>query len=234
MAAADGPRETMVRDMKYERKARTLVYRHLYRAIPAYLTSPTRDRGLLLRCREALEHERDAAANPQQRENLTYEIRALEAFENSLNALGMGGLNFYPAPAAAPIKNEGVSISVQPTAHIRIRRGRGVDLVGAILVDPAKGDAPKTDISQARVTDGMEHAAILIHQYVVREFPGEDPKPSADHCVVFHSFRQQRVAAPDPYRRKFRNIEAVCRRIAREWDGIEEPPAFDPASAIYR
>jgi len=161
MAADDGPRETMVRDMKYERKVRTLVYRHLYRAIPSFLTSPTRDRGILLRCRTALEHERDSAANPQQRENLIYEIRALEAFENSLNALGMGGLNFE------------------------------------------------------------------------REFPGDDPRPSPEHCIIFHVFRQQRVAAPDPYRRKYRNIEAVCRHIARDWGSIQPPTAFDEALARY-
>jgi hypothetical protein len=234
MAADEGPRETLLRDMKYERLGRTLNYRHLYRAIPSFLTSPTRDRGILVRCRMALEHERESAMSPQQRENLTYEIRALEAFEGSLNALGMAGLNFERVAAAAPVKIGAVSISVQPSAHIRVKRPRGVDLIGAVVIDPAKGVVPKTDAAKLKVKDGMLHAAIMIHQYVSREFPEEDPRPSPEHCIVFHTFTQAKMCAPDGYQRIMRNIEAVCRGIERDWGDIQPPPSFDPKSVMYR
>ena len=49
MAADDGPRETLLRNMKYERLARTLTYRTLYDAVASYLASPTRDRRILER-----------------------------------------------------------------------------------------------------------------------------------------------------------------------------------------
>jgi len=234
MAADDGPRETMLRDMRYERVARTLVYRHLYPTISRFLASPMRDRGILAECRRVLQDERAAATSAQQRENLTYEMRALEAFENSLNALGMAGLNFELAAAAPPLQIEGVSISVQPTAHIRVRRLRGADLIGAVVVDPAKGEAPKTAAAKTKVTDGMTHSAILLHQYVTRGFPGKDPRPSTEHCFVFHMHRQERVSAPYPYRRLYRNMEAVCRNIARSWAAIEPPRSFDPAYAKHR
>jgi hypothetical protein len=234
MAADDGPRETMLRDMKYERIARTLIYRHLHRAISRFLASPTRERGILADCRRTLESERMAATSAQQRENLTYEIRALEAFEASLNALGMAGLNFELAAAASPLQVEGVSISVQPTAHVRVSRPRGVDLVGAVVIDAAKGEAPKTETAKIKVADGMAHSAILLHQYVSREFPGKDPRPSTEHCFIFHTHRQERVCAPDPYRRMYRNMEAVCRNIARSWAAIPAPINFDPAFAEER
>jgi len=55
LAADDGPRETMLRNMRYERIAPSLIYRLLYPAVRAFLSSPTRDRGILERCRAGLE-----------------------------------------------------------------------------------------------------------------------------------------------------------------------------------
>lgn len=234
MAAEDGPRETMLRDMRYERLARSLVYRHVRRAISSFLASPTRDRVILARCREALEHEKTLAASPQQRENITYELRALEAFEKSLNALQLAGLNFELTRPAPPLVIEGVAISVQPTAHIRVRRPRGTDLVGAVLVDIAKGIEPKTPEAQYRLTNGMRHAAMLVHQYTVRDLAADDAKPSQEHCIVFHAHRQERICAPDNYRKALRNMEAVCRGVARGWHNITPPPSFDAKFATYR
>ncbi|WP_128080079.1 hypothetical protein [Roseicella frigidaeris] len=227
MAADDGPRETMLRDMRFERLSRTLIYRFLRPAVTRFLTSPTRDRGILHRCRATLEHEIAAASNPQQRENLTYELRALQAFEGSLNALEMAGLNFEPAQAAPPLRIEGVTVSVQPTAHIRVRRPRGTDLAGAIVVDVAKGIALKSDEAVARRSDGMRHAAVLVHEYVAGALGPDGAKPSPDHSIIFHSHRQERVCAPSGYRRMLRNVEAACRNIARSWEGIQPPANFD-------
>lgn len=234
MAADPAPRETILRDMKYERIGRTLIYDRLRRAIPRFLTSPIRDRGILAECRADLARRKASATSPQQAENLTYEMRALEAFENSVNALEMGGLNFDLASAASPIRVEGVSVSVQPTSHIRVRRPRGVDLAGALIVDTAKGQIPKTDKARSKLTNGMQYAAIMLHQYAIREFPGADPRASADHCIIFHTNRPERVTAPDPYRRLYRDIEAECRNIARAWPTIPEPPGYDSRDADLR
>jgi hypothetical protein len=233
MAADDGPRETTLRNMKYERLSRSLIYRILRPSIERFLTSPTRDRGILAQCRVDLERMRDGATG-QKKENFNYELRALEAFEKSINAIGIGGINFERAFPASPLKIEGVSVSVQPTAHIRIVRPRGCDLVGAIIVDIAKGDIPKTEDRAARITGGMMHAAALIHQYVSNTFHGQDVKASQPHCVIFNSHRQERVCAPDNYGRMLRNVEAVCRNIARSWDGILPPSSFDPSLAMTR
>jgi len=176
---------------------------------------------------------RDGATG-QKKENLNYELRALDAFEKSINAIGIEGINFERASAASPLKMEGVSISVQPTAHIRVARPRGCDLVGAIIVDIAKGDIPKTEDSASRITNGMMHAAALIHQYVSNVFHGQDVKASQPHCVIFHTHRQERVCSPDNYWRMLRNVEAVCRNIARSWDGIVPPSSFDPSLSMTR
>jgi hypothetical protein len=144
-------------------------------------------------------------------------------------------LNFELAAAtgAAPVRVEGVSTSVQPTAQIRVRRARGADLIGAVIVDTAKGQAPKTDRAKAKLTNGMHHAAIMLHQYVIREFPGDDARPSADNCVIFHTHRPEHVTAPDPYRRIYRDIEAECRNIPRARPEISKPTGYDPADAEF-
>jgi hypothetical protein len=232
MAAEDGPRETILRNMRYERLSRSLIYRLLWPAVSRFLSSPTRDRRILAECRVALEETIQAAENPQQKDNLTYELNALAAFERSLNALEIGGLNLEKA-APRRLMIEGVTVSVRPSAHIRISRQRGADLHGAVVIDVAKGQEPKTPEAKARLTDGMMHSAIVLHQHVAETAP-EDAKTSPDHCFIFHTHRQERVAAPSSYKKTYRNIEAVCRNIARSWDGIVPPASFDKKRATYR
>jgi hypothetical protein len=139
--------------------------------------------------------------------------------------------------AGHPLLMQGVIISVRPTVRVRVHRPRGKDLIGALVVDTAKGILPKTDDAAAKLTNGMIHAATLLHRQVnevVAEQGLNDAKVSPDHCVVFHTHRQQRVTAPTNSRKLIRNIEAVCRGIARGWDNIDPPPNFDAARARYR
>lgn len=232
MAAEDGPRETILRNMRYERLSRSLIYRLLWPAVSRFLSSPTRDRRILAECRIALEEAIKGAQHPQQKDNLTYEINALAAFERSLNALEIGGLNLEKA-APRRLEIEGVTISVRPSAHIRVSRQRSADLHGAVVIDVAKGIEPKTDDAKAKLKDGMTHSAILLHQHVVEIAP-EEGKPSPEHCFIFHSYRQERVTAPNTYKKTYRNIEAVCQNIARSWDGIVPPASFDKKRATYR
>jgi hypothetical protein len=234
MVTDDGPRETILRNMKYERLGRSLTYRLLRPIITKFLVSPTRDRRILAQCKIDLEAMKEVAPAGQQKENLGYELRALEAFERGFNALDIAGINLERAAPAWPLKIEGVSISVQPTAHIRVARPKGRELVGAIIVDLAKGTTPKTEVSMARVTEGMIHAAILIHRYAENMFSGQGEKVSAEHCVVFHAHRHERACAPNNYKTKFRNIEAVCRNIVRSWDSIVPPMSFDQGLATIR
>ncbi|WP_428489671.1 hypothetical protein [Rhodopila sp.] len=233
MAADAAPRETLLRDMKYQKMAPTLNHDRIRRAIARYLASPTHDYRILASCRETLERERDAAVNPQRRENLTFETRALDVFERSLNGLGMTGLNFELAAPSPALKIGGVSVSVQPTAHIRVRRARGADLMGAIVVDTAKGQTPKTEPAKRRTNKAMYCSAIMVHLYLLREFAADDPKASAEHSIIFHTTRQDRVCAPDNYQRMLRNFEADCRGIERAWPYISPPPGFDPDSDRY-
>jgi hypothetical protein len=234
MVADDGPRDTILRNMRYEQLRGTTFYRHLYRAIPRFLTSPTRDRSILDQCRRELEHKRDRAASPRATDNATYALRALDVFEGSLNALPLAGWTLEYAPAAPPLKFDGVSVSVQPTAHIRVRRPKYFDYAGALLIDPAKGTVAKSEKAKTDATNEMRIAAMLLHQYVVRMFPGDDPRASTNHCVVFHTHRRQAEVCPTNYRRKLRNIEAACGHIARGWAGIPKPPDFDEALAVHR
>jgi hypothetical protein len=135
---------------------------------------------------------------------------------------------------ASPLMIEGVRVNVRATAHIHIVRPRGADLLGAIVIDAAKGVEVKTEESKDRLSSGMLHSAILLHQHVAEVFSAEEGKPSPDHCSIFHTHRQEQICAPSAYRKTFRNIEAVCRNISRGWDNIPPPLNFDPKRATYR
>jgi hypothetical protein len=224
----------MRRNMKYERIAPTLIYRKLQRGVASFISSPIRDRRILDRCRDDLEQERDNATTPTARDNALYALRALETFERSLNALPIAGMNLTLAPLQRATPIEGVKVSIQPTALIRVERRRGKPLRGAIIVDTAKGQEPKTDDAKARATAGMIHAAYLLHELVANSIAAQDEKASTEHCLIFHSHRPELVCSPSNYRSQLRNVEAACRDIASAWDGIQPPASFDPSRASYR
>jgi hypothetical protein len=234
MAADDGPRETILRNMRYERISRSLIYRLLYPAVADFLASPTRDRRILTECRTELEKALADATNPTQKDNINYEIRALDVFERSLNALAIGGINLERAPPSRRLLIEKVTVSVRPSAHIQVVRPRGSPLLGALVVDVAKGIEPKTDEAKIKATNGMKYGAILLHQYATEVFASANGKVAPEQCILFHTHRQQREHTPSTYRRDYRNIQAVCRNIARSWAGIEPPAAFDKTLATYR
>jgi hypothetical protein len=168
------------------------------------------------------------------RESISY----LDAFERSLNALDTRTVLFERLPhTGRPVTMEGVRISVRPTVRIRVSKPKGKDLIGALLVDTAKGIPPKTPEAENKLTNAMTHAAALLHRQVaeIATEQGDDSvKVSPDHCIIFHTYRQQQVCAPSSSRRMIRNVEAVCRSIARGWAGIDPPASFDPKRARYR
>lgn len=234
MVADDGPRETMRRNMKYERISPTLLYTKLQRAVASYLASPSRDRRILERCRDELEREREHAGSPKARENATYVLRALEVFERSLNAAPVGGLTLTLPPIYKPRLIEGVKVSIQPTALVSIVRPRGSTLRGAIIIDTAKGVEPRSDEARNRTTAAMTHAACLLHDHVAHAIVQDGERPSAEHCMIFHTHRQELEASPTNYKKVIRNVEAACRDIANAWQNISPPFSFDAAKARYR
>lgn len=235
MSLDDGPRETMRRDMKYERMGRTLRNQQVQQAIANYLGSPTRDGRILADCRSWLEHEIAEARTNQRRENFKHQLRSLSDFEGTLNVLGLGGVQTQrPGRLYRPMTIEGVTISVQPTVITRQPRPRGVDLAGAVIVDVTKGPSCKTDDAKGRVKNGMIHAAVLLHELVNSTVDPEDARADASQCMILHAHRGDLVAAPQNYRRILRNADAVCRDICRAWPAIVPPDSFDPRAARYR
>lgn len=224
----------MLRKMRFERMAPSLLYRTLRKGVIRFLTAPHRDRRILAECRISLEAERDGAANPQRKENFAYELRALDAFERSLNALDLAGLTLIPVKHAAYMPVEGVRISLQPTAYVRAARPRGGYLAGALILDIAKGDDAKTDKTKLRIEDGRQHAAAILHQHVSSLVYDDGTKPSSDHSIIFHTFSQEKTICPRSTGRMIRNIEAACRDIASKWDRIVPPAKFDPSRATKR
>jgi hypothetical protein len=234
LAAEDSQRETMRRNMKYERIAPTLLYRKLQLAVGQYLSSPLRDRRILDRCKQDLEAERERAKTPTAADNATYAIRALETFERSLNSLSVGGFVLERPPLFRPTLIESVKLSIQPTALITVNRPRGKTLKGAIVVDTAKGVEPKTPEAKLKAIRGMTHAAYLLHEHVASLINTTDHKSSPEHCLIFHSYRAELVPSPQNYKKDLENTKAACRTVAELWDRIDPPPSFDPSKARYR
>ena len=234
MTLEDGPRETMRRNMKYERISPTLLYAKLQISIARFLASPIRDRSILEKCRDDLAAQQESAKSAKAAENAKYALRSLEAFERSLNSLPIGGLNLSLPSRSMPHVIEGVKVSIQPTVLVTVKRSRGADLKGALLVDSAKGDEPKTDRAKARTADAMKHAACLLHEHVVSRMAQQDEKPSKEHCMVFHTHRSELVTCPDNYKTMLKNLRAACRDIATSWENIMPPTSFDPDKASYR
>lgn len=233
MALEDDARETRRRAMKYERMAPTLMYRDLYPAVASFLCSPTRDRRILGNCRTLLSDAITNATSPQARENATYALRALDTFEGSLNALPLGGVQFERAPVSRKRDMGGAWLTIQPTVLVKVARPRGKALRGALIIDVAKGTEPKSDELKRRATNAMSYTAILLHELAI-ELASADERASLEHCLVFHTNRQELVAAPSNYKKMLRNMVAACRTAVAHWPDIAPPASFDPKAARYR
>jgi hypothetical protein len=237
MAADDGPRETLRRDMKYERIGRTTRYENVRRIVARFLSSPIRDMRILAAGAVYLADEIAEAASHEKRQNLRHKLRALNDFQGSLNAFGVGGWQLSrPNRIMHPIAIEGVRIHVHPTALARQPRPRGSDLIGAIIVDFAKGPSCNTDEARSKAEKSMKHSAVMLHERTEADAAGPDAagRASPEHCVILHAHRGEAIAAPSNYRTMMKNVRAVCRDIARAWADIEPPPGFDQRYAVYR
>lgn len=80
----------------------------------------------------------------------------------------------------------------------------------------------------------MTHSAYLLHELVVSAVLADGEKSSPEHCMVFHSYRQELVRSPNNYRTMLRNLRAACRHIASDWARIDPPDKFDESRARYR
>ena len=236
MAADDGPRETMRRDMRFERVARTIRYGNVRRAIWRYLASPTRSLTILAECEAMLEHEIREARSRERRENLSHELRALRDFQAGLNSLNLGGLQMWRhGHVFRPLDMEGVTVSVQPEVMVRQVRPRGRNQIGAIIVDVSKGQSCTTDEARRKVEKAMTHSAVLLHTLIANGASSDEEVASSDHCIVFHAHRAQAISAPENYKTMMKNMLAVCRDIRRAWGDIKAPPAgFDLGRATVR
>lgn len=234
MLADDGPRETMRRNMKYERISPTILYSKLQRGVASFLASPIRDRKILERCRAELQSDQDTAKTLTAAENAKYALRSLEAFERSLNALPIGGLELALPSRYDPLNIEGVKVSVQPTVLVSVARARGKSLRGAAIIDTAKGIEPKTEEGFRRATGAMGYSAFLLHELVASQIVDDDVRSSPEHCMVFHAHRPELVVSDKNYKRDLRNVEAACRDIAARWANIDPPSSFDPGQAKFR
>lgn len=235
MAADDGPRETILRDAKYERVIRSLLYRDITETVKQYLSSPIRDARILAKGRARLNSLLESADDPTRKSNMRHQIATLDAFESALNSLGLGGLQAeMVSNENTALLIEGVKISVWPTVWLRQARPKGADLVGALMLDFAKGLPLRTDAARQKALTAMEFTTYLLHRKVAAERCSDGSKVSGSLCVMHHLHRGESVSAPDNYRNKLKNMEAVCRAIFRQWDTILPPAQYDPSDATIR
>jgi hypothetical protein len=235
MAADEGPRETIERDAKYEKLARSISYVPVEQCVASFLASPTRDRVILANGRDLLDARKLATTDPKKRNQIELQIAALDAFERQLNRLEIAGLTAeLPSRQQPKLALEGVNISVYPSVWLTKRRSRGADLAGGFLVDFAKGEPIKTDAAKAKAMKAMTHAACVLHMQVQALRCSNGEKASAEHCWVYHVVRDELIIAPSGYATPLRNMKALCRSLAKRWDDIPPPSSFDPSRARYR
>lgn len=235
MAADEGPRETIERDAKFEKIARSISYVPVEQCAAHYLASPTRDRVILARGRKLLDDRRAATLDPKKRNQIELQIAALDAFERQLNQLEIADLTAeLPSRHQPKLQIDGVNISVYPTVWLTKRRSRGADLAGGLIADFAKGDVVKTPAAEAKAKKALTHSACVLHMQVEAIRCANGEKASAPHCWVYHVVRDDLLVAPSGYATPLRNMRALCRSLAKRWDSIEPPSSFDPKRAKFR
>lgn len=115
---------------------------------------------------------------------------------------------------------EGAKISPRSTARVTVARSRGRDLIGAILVDAAKGIEPRTREAQERATSAMQHSAFLLREPVANVI-------AARHEALLRACLHLSPPAPEPVTRPAnhkRQREGCGSSVPRHCDAVGEPP----------
>lgn len=208
MAADDGPRETFLRDAKYERLYRSIGYRDVNRTVRRFLSSPIRSKAILLDGKEDLERRKAGSDDPKERANIDLQIAALNAFETSINMLPIAGVEFEAVGnRVQSMYIEGVAISIYPTVWVRQRRSRGRDQLGALIIDPAMGTPLKTPEAASKDRRAKDVACSLLHLHVSSTRCTDSDVASHEHCTIFHVHRRDLFTAPTGYKRDLKNME---------------------------
>lgn len=221
MIASDLGREGIIRNARWQGTVRVVRYRSARDCIVRFLADKVRALRILAEGRAGFEAIlSDPTASAFKQEDARASIVALNNFQRTWNQLGMGGLNFSPAPKRlAPIEMEGVQVGVALDSVVQVPNP---DRVGGLLLRMSRGNAGETEAAASKRREIGRYAAVLVF-LCVSERLSKIGVPSAEHCFSIDAQHGEAHQAPRNYLAINDNMHAACRVIAAMWDSVKKP-----------
>ena len=235
MAAEDDERETVARNAKFAKTARTVTYKRAREFLIGFITSDRRDLRILY---DAIKSWKSEVGNPLSsadgKDELQACIEALESVVTNYNALGFATLSTSRTPYKQPkMIIEGVKVSAQLDAFLHATERSGEKKIGGIQFQLSKGRAEgKKDETKAKRDLAGTYASVLMLRHVQEHFV-DLGSPRHDLCMLANVRKGRVWAAPENHKRMLNRIDAAARSIQASWNSIIPPADFDAAKARF-
>ena len=220
MVATDLGREGIIRNARWQGTVRVVRYRAARDCLGRFLSDKARPHRIIAEGKERFDSILDDPSKSAfQHEDARASIVALNNFQRSWNQLGLGGLNFEPAPRLAPIEMAGVQVGVALDSVIKMPNP---DRVGGLLFRMSRGTAGETEGAASKRREIGRNAAVLVF-LCASERLVKNGVPSAELCYSIDVQHGEAHQPPRNYLAISENMHAACRAIAAIWDSVLPP-----------
>jgi hypothetical protein len=214
MAASETAKRTIVRDSKFQSRARVLQHDEARSAISKFIREGSQDIGWL---QAQVNRLRDRLSDsPFERDALDHNADYIERFAEVLSAMPPLPGTPIAAGAAPPITLNGVRVTMD--LHIRLRRMTRTNKakVGGVMLRYAKGETLPDLVG--------EWQSAFLFGYLRATGEASEGEPDQQLCVTLDAYRGTWHAAPTNSVSRFNNMKSACASIAERWPNVPPPP----------
>ena len=213
MAASERKRRSIIRDCKYQPRARVIQHDEAKTIIANFIYSGRENLTILenesIRIRERLvdsEFERDLCDH-----NADY----IDRFAEIYNGLQFPNADILSGGVPVPIQLNGVKVNVEIQFRLRRLTKTNKVKIGAGVLRYAKGKALPSGVG--------DWQAAFLFGYLSRTDSESAADPEQKLCLAIDAYAGTIYPAPSDSISRFQNMEAACASIAERWDNVEPP-----------
>lgn len=213
MAASETARRTIVRDCKYQSRARVIQHDEAKLAVSKFIRAGGTD---LAPLNEEVRRLRERLADTDfDRDLFDHNADYIERFAEMSSTFELPKAERSAPGAVPPIEINGVQVGVE--LHFRLRRLTRTNKVriGGGMLRYAKRKSLSADIAAWQ--------SAFLFGYLGAQKTDEAAEPEHDLCVTIDAWTGACHGAPSDAVRRYQNMKAACATIAERWPKVEPP-----------
>jgi hypothetical protein len=224
------PQAMVLHNSRYSQTNIRAAYASARHALRLYNTDPLRRVEALNKVKRGLtERAENPSLKPRARTMLLRSAELIDLFLTRENAMGLRALPLIRAPKFEPLMIGGVAVSIQPDFLVEPPIG---GRIGAAFLRVTKAPDPDAVRLQAKKEERGEHRRdmarymLAMLELLLGAHPGYVNRVDRGLLFVSDVRLGERIGPGPDHTARLADIEAACRQIASQWDGIAPHPSI--------